>query len=200
MLEAMLACKKPEAPATSFLGEVPTSSFIDGASLATALNYTNGTSIYNTEPWLKILHNNKTLYIPKKPIRSNTTWAQLNTANLIYGSRTVVIGGKTYKVRLFTGATADPADAAGSGGEWNAIMYRLWDTNPNGTTNNLAMYTTAQLGQDSSGRFCWCQETAVGDTTRVVLRGNPNIGSFSLTAKTNVSGNYGWRPVLELVE
>lgn len=200
MLEAMLACKKPETPATSFIGEVPTSSFIDGAGLAAALSYTNGTSIYNTEPWLNIIHNGKTLYIPKKPIRSNTNWSQLNAANLIYGSRTVDIGGKTYKVRLFTGATSDPANASSPGGEWNAIMYKLWDSNPEGTANNLAMYTTAQLGQDSSGRFCFCQETAASNSSNCVLRGNPNIGSFSLTPKTNTSGNYGWRPVLELVE
>ncbi|MNY18329.1 hypothetical protein D3C86_1517040 [compost metagenome] len=202
MLEIMLSGKPPPPPVSNaFIGEVQTADFIDGIALAAALGFSNGTAINNTEPWLKVSYFGKTLYFPKKPIRHSCHWGHFNTANIVYGERTVTIQDQQYKVRLFTGTVSDPAPSAAPGGrEWNDIMYRLWSGNPDGTTNNWAMYTTAELGQDSSGRFCYCQETNSSDTTRCFLRGNSTIAAIGTTAKTNTSANYGWRPILELVE
>lgn len=191
-------------PTSEYFGEVPTANFIDGASLAAALSFTNGTSVFNTEPWFKVKHNGKTLYFPKKPIRHTVSWNQLNTANLVYGNRTVLIGGLTYKVRLFTGSTGDPAPLISSnpapGGEWDALFYKLWSGNPNGTAENWANYTTAELGQDSTARFNWCQETSSAGATLAVIRGNTTPANAVDTSKSNSSANYGWRPILELVE
>src|SRR5690606_4437313 len=80
-----------------FLGEVPASEFITGGALASAIGLTAGTAHNTNEPWLKFVLDGKTLYVAKKTFRRSITWNQIHARGAVFGTRTVVIQGNTYK-------------------------------------------------------------------------------------------------------
>ena len=86
------------------------------------------------------------------------------------------------------------------GSEWNELMYRVSSDNPNGTSENFAMYTDTQLNIASGcGRFTWCQEQyGVGSTNRVI-HGNNSVDNLNANTSSSITG-MGWRPVLELIK
>ena len=86
-----------------FFGEVPASELITGDALASECGISQGTSQFSSEGWLKFAYQGKIQFVAKKPIRHSISWDAINTANCVYGDsgdKTVVIGGKTYKVTL----------------------------------------------------------------------------------------------------
>lgn len=206
-----------------FFGEVATSEFITGDALASKIGLTSGVSQYSNEPWLHFVLDGKTLYVAKKTYRHSVTWDQINTAGAVFGTKTVEINGRTYKVRLlksvangdsYTGSqTYDPIQAYGS--EWNRLFYPIHSgkhttsSNPSPVSGEgirfgtLAQYTDADLvvhNAVGNGSYSWCQETPSTSTGSRVIRGFNGVSYLSRSTASDVYSNRGWRPVLELVE
>lgn len=194
----------PPVEVTPFKGEVAQADFITFANLlATVQTSTskvlNGTAINQTEPWLKFEWNGKTLYTPKKQIRQSVQKTELTAMGIVAGSTTVVIAGKTYKVRLMTGNLNDVSS------EWNNLIYRIYSGSENAANKGTwAKYTATDLGLEpgtSGGKLAHCQGTYSGgfpDLTRGGYSGGGVVGEWYQAAATNPG--YGWRPLLELVE
>lgn len=203
-----------------FLGEVAASAFITGDALATAIGLTGGIAQHSTAGWLQFKDpvDGKTKYVAKRAFRHSITWDQINARGAVIGSRTVVIAGKTYRVRLFKGANSNPDtipsntyDHAGThGSEWNRLMYHI-SGKPFGNAQNTlasegiaegdwAQYTEAELlthYSHGNGALSWCQESQ--GTTRL-WRGHGGVSLAYHDQPSYTSAYYGWRPVLELVE
>ena len=104
MFEIMLGGGKSKTGgAGMFVGEVPASEFITGVELATAIGLTAGTPMADAG-WLhfKDTVDGRTKYISKKPLRSHISWDHIHSRGAVFGTRTVVIKGDTYKVRLLS--------------------------------------------------------------------------------------------------
>ena len=144
------------------------------------------------------------------------------------GDKTVTIGGLTYKVRLMraTNPSNDPKTvASGYQGvvnhysEWNRLMCQIheeaidksWDY-PDNIENDIGilehslgsgsqgMYSNADLVLASgNGRRTWCQEISIASDLRL-YRGSSGVSHSISGSKNDTSLNYGWRPVLRLVE
>ncbi len=203
---------------THFLGEVAAADFITGNALASAIGLTAGTALNSNEPWLHFEIDGKTLYVAKKIFRHTVSWNHINARGAVFGTATVVIQGKTYKVRLLKGANSDPTPAGAGydqektwGSEWNRLFYPLVPNTAQSAQiptypisgegilfGGWANYTDAQL--DISNRYMWCQETNVDSAGQRVLRGIYGLSYLSFNASSVANSNYGWRPVLELVE
>lgn len=201
MLEAMLSSKaipKIVLP-DSFMGEVLAANFITATAMAAAIGLTPGTLMNNTAVWLKFNSNGKTLYIPKKCIRNDISWEQLDALGCVLGSKTVSIGGLTYKVRLMTGAPTDPSDVGG--GEYNSLLSRT-TTFYNGAGARWANYTATDLGYtgtNTNGNMTLVKE-AHSNNSGHIARGYPSFLDVWYQVPNSTNSGYGWRPVLELVE
>lgn len=200
-----------------FFGEVPASDFITGDELARRIGLTAGTSQYSYEPWLKFSYLGKIEFVAKKPLRHSISWNNINAVGAVFGSKTININGKTYKVRLMKGKTEgkqnDQSATAGTinhGSEWNKLMLPIhqnapsnwtYKNNVNSPTENWGVgYTDADLVthfNDGSGSCSWCQE--YGNDNDCLYRGVGASGSFAYSSYYNAP-HTGWRPVLELVD
>ena len=203
---------------TPFLGEISAANFITGNALASAIGLTAGTAQNSNEPWLHFELDGKTLYVAKKTFRHTVSWNQIHATGAVYGTRTVVIQGKTYKVRLLKGANSNPYtgvsgwDHPGAhGSEWNRLMYRISGKPFANASNTLAsegieegdwaQYSEADLNITvGNGRYSWCQETPISNSANRVVRGSTGVSRLFLTSASASGSDYGWRPVLELVE
>jgi len=142
--------------------------------------------------------NGKTVWVPQKPCRTSFSWVALNNLNLVFG-RNVNIGGKTYLIRLMTGAVADPSDTAG--GEWNDLIYSVAANRDVTYTGPIyANFTNAELGIDSTansqGRSNYCRETSKQSGSYCVNRGYTGPTGISVSTKSIGNTNAGWRPIL----
>lgn len=195
---------------TGFLGEVDTTTLIDGDTLASDIGLTEGTSKNPTEPWLKFAIDGKILFVAKKTYRYSVTWDAINAANAVYGDKIITIGGYAFKLRLLTGAESDPssltrntADPAGSEvSEWNKLIYKVHVDVPSSQSGaNWVNYTNTDLdvGGTSSGTATWCQEHHTYASNYAVFRGYNGMSMFNSTGSNAFAAAYGWRPVLELL-
>lgn len=206
----------------TFQGEVAQSDLITSAALVSALGMTAGTAIAANAnvPWQKVTQDGITRYIAKKPFRNNLSWVALNDMGIATGTKTIQIGGRTYKVRLLKGSQMNgtsvlPASVTGFDSpasqysEWNTNLYHLFNGVHGNASNTMAsegisvgdkaQYTEAQLGIGSAeqGRWTLCQELNSDGTA--VCRGGDGISSISGATASASSPIFGWRPVLELV-
>jgi hypothetical protein len=207
-----------------FFGEVSASELISGDALASLVGISQGTSQHSTAGWLKFAWQGKILFVAKKTFRRSISWDHINSANAVYGDKTVEIGGLTYKVRLPKGVNKDPAGAYSGaichGSEWNRLMLPIhqgainknwaypdnvesdipvWSHNLG--TGNQGMYTDEDLLTHSSygsGSRSWCQEVGERSDYRIRRGGNGVSLSFS-GASSDRTAELGWRPCLELV-
>jgi hypothetical protein len=124
-----------------FFGEVSASELISGDALASLVGISQGTSQNSTAGWLKFAWQGKILFVAKKAFRGSMKWDYINSANAVYGDKTVEIGGLTYKVRLLRGANIgfnpkvpikDQPDGGNGysgaichGSEWNRLMLPI---------------------------------------------------------------------------
>lgn len=206
----------------NYYGEIPASEFFTGAELSTLLGVTQGTLQNSDTDWFKFGLGDKTLFIPKMTIRYRASWNHLYSKGLVYGTddngvaptgtptnqlKIVSKNGFNYKVRLIRGSSIDPYDgtyggnlAITQGSEWNELMYRVSGANPNGTSENFAMYSNAQLNiANANGVYTWCQEQYdVGSPSRV-LRGSISVGHLGSATTSYALSDVGWRPALELI-
>lgn len=185
---------------TGFYGEVPTTDFITGDTLASEIGLSAGTAQNNSSPWLKFASDGKTLFVAKKTYRYELTWDDMAAAGIVYGGdddTTVTIGNRVYRVRLLTGGDGDPA--SGPGGEWDALIYPVHEDDPNSDGWGVG-YDDNDLGIASGdGRTTFCQETDDGATDERVHRGRDAIIFYNTVRSNYVTATVGWRPVLELI-
>ena len=180
------------------------------------MGVTAGTSINSTTNWLKFSLDSKTLYVSKKPIRYGITWAQLNTANVIFGAKTIVISGKTYKVRLLKGRGDGLTTNYGYGydlqatwnSEWNRTMYHVSGKPFGAGSSNIltsegiaegdwAKFSEADLTMYyGNGSASWTQDTV--DVYKA-YRGYVGVSFASRDDGYLAVNTFGWRPCLELV-
>lgn len=178
-----------------FVGEVPTTDLINGTALASLVGLTAGTAQNTEEPWLKYDVDGKVLYIAKKPYRRAISKPSLVSADIVTGSRTVVINDKTYKVRLLTGS--------GDASEWNTLLYPICTARPI-NVSIWANYTNADLGIYNSisngvGQASHVQEGSGGSNLTRGADGGATDIKRQFTANNTAQAWFGWRPVLELV-
>lgn len=174
-----------------YFGEVTAASFITGADLASAFGYTEGVVEDDiTTPWLKFAFGGKVLYVAKRPLRSNMNWNGLNTLGMVLGTATIVVGGKTYKVRLLTGTNT-------AGSEWNELMYRV--SNEHSLTPQFASNALADLIGTTSGNgsASWIQNSA--GALRFKRGSLTSITTIVSLAPGTAQVANGWRPCLEWV-
>lgn len=184
-----------------YYGEVTAANFINGDALASALSLTDGGSINTNSAWLKVAHRNRTLFVPKLPLRQNVSYDQLRDANLIAGMREVTIAGQTYRVRLLRGTNVNPAQAGASvdplqahGSEWNEVFYPVFSgATPSQLVDNWANNAIAALGTIP----CWTQELVDGGAA--IARGNATTVAQCNSLPTGTTTGVAWRPCLELV-
>lgn len=196
-----------------FFGEQPTTGFINGTRLASQIGLTQGTAQHSNEPWLHFELDGKTLYVAKKTYRYSISWNSIHARGAVFGTRTVVINGLTYKVRLLTGANTNPTPATGGynpvgteDSEWNRLIYIVHNgvhTNRNNKTPPGAwpLYGDTDLVVHSSGgngHGSWTQETNAASAGQCVARGYLGVTHFLFNASSSTLTYYGWRPVLEL--
>jgi hypothetical protein len=214
-----------------FFGEVPASELITGDALASQVGISQGTSQHSTAGWLKFVYKGEILFVAKRPIRHSVNRSSIISAKCVYGDsgdKTVVIGGKTYKVTLMRGTNDkfDPKQIiseynseSNHGSEWNRLMCQIheqalnksWDY-PNNIESDIGilehslgngsqgMYNDADLGVKSgNGRYSWCQES-VAYAFHYLGRGADGVSSSNVIPAPHTAGaEYGWRPVLRLV-
>lgn len=224
MISAAESRRRFAKPTTPFLGEVPASEFITGDALASAIGLTVGISQYSDEPWLvfKDPVDGKTKYVSKKPLRHTLGWMYIDAVGAAYGTKQIVIGGKTYKVRLFKCLPDGVNSARNTGGydalethgsEWNRLMYHITAkpfkhpantfSSENIDEGDWASYSETDLGlnsSDTAGSNCFCQESDSYWVNNRFTRGGYGASSQGAVA-FNYAGhkNFGWRPLLELV-
>ena len=228
MLEAMMfGGRKLPFPST-FNGEIPSSEFIDGDSLASLVGLA-GSSYNSTSPWLSFTYKEKSLFVPKQPLRNSISWRMLYQAGIVHGTddagtkpsglaaviqdKRVVVGNKTYRVRLLKGGSSPPTAtgrdlAYTHDSEFNElfcpiVIDPLVVSYKGGKISNP--YQLSDLGYTAiitAGSQKPCQEIS---GSNFLYRGgggvNPSIGVSSIGAGyTTVSANLGWLPCLELIE
>lgn len=186
--------KKSTIPAIPYKGLVQAADFISGSGLAALVGYTEGTLANDDVPWMKfVTSDGRTRYIPQRPIRFSVTWEALNALNLVLG-KVFTIGGKSYRVRLMTGAKTDPSDTApeSMGGEWTELMTPVHD-------GTWASFTTAELGAGEgtpyNGNLTLLKETYTGGGH--LTRGYGGFNDLWYQIPNSTHEGYSWRPILE---
>lgn len=174
-----------------YYGEVPVDQLIDGVSLAKMINLSQGTPIFNDQPWLKFAHLGKTIYVAKKPFRKSASYNAINGIGAALGQNIHVIDGKSYRVRLLTGQP---------NGEFDTLMYRVHANG--GKVPAFAEYANSDLNMGTaSGEayYTLCQEIMSGVQSWRVARHDVPSSQTNIDV-SDVHSYVGWRPVLELVE
>lgn len=202
-----------------FYGEVPTSELITGDELAKMIGLTAGKSQNSNAGWLKFAYMGKVEFVAKKTFRSYISWDHINAVSAVFGNRTIKIGNHTYKIRLMKGKTEGKQNDIGSyqgdickNSEWNKLMLPIhknapssWEypKNVNSPTENWNVgYTDNDLFTHNNvgkGTYSWCQEYGGIDRYRL-FRGNLGVSYSSCNIPSYNNNDYGWRPVLELVD
>jgi hypothetical protein len=195
-----------------FFGEVTPAEFVDHSEIVLLCGLSSvGANISGSIPWIKCARKGKVLMYPKLPIRSTISWQQLYDKGLVFGrdnngpvgsvnQNTIIeVKGFRYRVRLMK-ALADGVDQAasvsGTDTEWHDIVLSLLATVPaEQTWGNLANYTEAQLGINSSIR--WMQELNVAGTATFYRNASLAVATAGVTS---AGAGYVWQPVLELVD
>lgn len=179
-----------------YFGFVSAVELITGDALALDIGLSVGTAQFSDAGWFKWAYNQKILFVAKKSFRHSISWDQIHAIGAVFGTKTVSIGGKTYKVRLLTGGNGQPA--SGAGGEWNMIMYGVHQNHlpPWDYYNDQDLQTHNSHG---NGSYSWCQETSSANASHRVVRGHGGVSIFGTYTSSVTLADIGWRPVLELV-
>ena len=179
-----------------YFGFVAANELITGNALTSEVGITEGTAQFSDAGWFKWAYVKKILFVAKKTFRHSISWDHINSKGAVFGTKTVAIGGKTYKVRLLTGGNGQPA--SGGGGEWNMIMYGVHQnyTPPWDYYNDQDLYTHNTYG---SGSYSWCQETSSSQSSYRVSRGYTGVATFGPDTSSSTTTARAWRPCLELI-
>ena len=195
-----------------YFGEVSASELITGDDLALTVGISEGTSQNSTGGWLKFAYKNKVQFVAKKTFRRQISWNSINSANCVFGGAVIEIGGLSYRVRLFSTTSTDPASQTSTNyhySEWNKLMLPIHIKAKDGSWGNIANvendleywgidFTDIDL---NTGIGSWCQESWTTDRGRAHMRGyNREDASYATRiVKTSITIATAWRPVLELI-
>lgn len=180
-----------------YLGETTEEELISGEGLSSLTGFTSGSvpASYLNAGWLKFARNGKILYIAKRTMRSNMTWAQLNALNMVTG-RPETIQGYPMLVRCLKGGIV-----TNDVNEWNDLMYRVCGQGSHPNVGAWANFTYSDISVTGSGGYSWCQETNPNSTTQRTMRGGSGatgVTTLFFQSNTTAFANAAWRPVLEL--
>lgn len=140
-------------------------------------------SITGDITWLKFNDNGKILFVSSEVIITNISWNQLNLKEVLSGKEIFIDGSKCI-CRSITGGNGNSESIKNS--EWNRIIVNL--TPDNNDSNWMGVYTI-------------CQETILNSTQHYSSRGGYNsVDYYAGMYKTDISNNYGFRPVLEVID
>lgn len=176
-------------------GVVSGVNFITMANLATAVGVSSGsvggTPINQNDGWFHWINTDGSeLYIAERPIRHSITWEAMDALGIVKGAKTIVVRGRTFKVRFLLGATTDPSSTLGR--EWTKYIIPWFD-------GTLGSRTSDQLGiiGTDMGKMNMLQEVDPrGGHCAAVYR---DINEMWYQPYNQTNPGYGWRPVLELV-
>ncbi len=182
-----------------------THGFPSGSRISELAGVSQGTLQFDTNlVWLKFFIDGKVLFIARNNIRSSVSWNTLNNNGLVYGTKTIVHDGETFKVRLLNGAESDPSDTPyeyyatrPDPTEWGRTLRRVADVSIKGTSE-WSNYLAADLNfHGGVNGASWCQETQKNYSTEALIRGLPGNDVIYRTKSDTMYRN--WRPVLEWI-
>lgn len=175
-----------------YYGPVPAAELITGTDLANLVGMsTTGVSSNPDADWLQFAYLGKKLFIASRNTRHTVSYTALSAKQLVTG-KTVVIGTKTYKVRLLTGGLYGDT-ASQNASEWSQMLFRIC-VKPVAGLPKWDDYTEAQL--DLPSKLSWIQEPR-GDFY-AGQRGT-TVDTWTYGDRNAVSAGICWRPVLELI-
>src|SRR5690606_14310107 len=202
----------------TFLGE--RTDLITYEDFCTQLSFTVGSLILG-DSWLEFVIDGKEVIFSKTPVRHSISYADLYNNGLVYGTsgpgpvvptgsspvdqyRTIVLGGKTYVVRLLKLYDVNPIafvngiDYIGTQrSEWSRLAYPIFAGNVGSYTGlKLASYSNADLGFVSTVRI-WGLESNLSGQFALVDTEVPR--RIYASSATGASSAYRWRPILERV-
>ena len=144
---------------------------VDGLSSDSLVS---GTMVNSDTSWLKFVHDEKLLYISKKPIVDNISWNDVAKRYAVYNNdRTVKIGSRLYYIRLITEE------------EYTALLVAV----SNGTLGTISP-TDMELDKQ-----CWITDTEKGFTRKTLSGVGSQLDNVDAKSRT-----CSYRPVLELIK
>lgn len=190
-----------------FIGEISSVNLITYNSLISYVGAPLGT-VQPDWGWLEFNNGVTTLLVSKNNILSgydSTSWGGYNSLGVVYGTKSITINSKNYKIRMIRGTDEDPSGAfAGSypegsrNSEWAKMFYPIINNNPDIPESIVlpnAPYTEAQLGMNA---YCILVQETSNRLPSVTMQ-----YSYKSTGLDAVSKGYGnnanWRPCLELI-
>ncbi|WP_152550909.1 hypothetical protein [Exiguobacterium sp. NG55] len=162
--------------------------------------------------WREVNDGSRKLLIADRVLCVDVSWNTLHTQNLILG-KTITIDGQQYLVRSLTGGSNYRNSDTYLGGtpttnEWDRFITNEanvpglpipvasdLDTTLNSTDKNSAH----NQFWNWMGVYSWTQETYASDGSYRSSRGSYSARFWNGTSATSVSSNFGWRPVLEVL-
>lgn len=161
--------------------------------------------------WVEVNDGGKKLLIADRNLLVKASWDTLNAQRLISG-KTITIDGQQYKLRLLTGGSNYRDDNYAGGtpnnNEWDRIICNEGSFSglPTPNFDDLDKHSNAT---DLSGThnskwnwyccYSWVQEASSQNSSYRVLRGYSSARSLSNGGSDGTGGNFGWRPVLEVL-
>lgn len=188
-----------------YFGQAASNDFITYAQASSIAGVSAGSVIAANANagWFKFAYKQKTLYVAQKPIRSNISHTNLNSAGLING-KTVTINGKQYKCRLLVGAkTFTSGSKVYHPCEFDDLLYKVCANSGLAEADRWESFTAAELGFGGStagSATCCTPVVALSDSTGdQCFRGRTGITVGEGGDLKAVLGSRGWRPVFELI-
>lgn len=207
------------------LGEIPSSEFITGTELCSAINLTEGNDLHTNTPWLKFILDGKIIVYPMKSIRNEISWNDIYNVGGVFEEQdsSVTIQDEFYNVTLIRGGNDDCMLRSGHNvswtnkSEWNRLLYPIHDgenlsdvyaMNPNRVDtpyNVWASYDDYDLNVNNSndngfGSAVWCQDFADEGSRYRLMRGDDGLTYADYRSKGDDSRQLGFRPCLRLIE
>lgn len=140
----------------------------------------------------KFAHKGRILLIPKRPVKYNISWDNIQSQNGVKG-KVISIDGQMFLCRLLTGSRHYYTNNITiDGGEWKELFVRF-HINNGGVLTNDDIYITG------NGKRTWCQEVYSSGIGNRVTRGSETVNEISAIDSTSVGVLAGWRPVLEVL-
>lgn len=124
----LMAKKKGGVPTPDFLGEVSGNNFITYSTLSQISGLSTSGSAMPEAGWIKLLLDDKIVYVAMRPVRYNITLGEIYSAGLMYGTddnglwvptgsnprnQKIIhpVKGKNYLVRCMTGQDENPSNS-----------------------------------------------------------------------------------------
>lgn len=195
------------APGTTGFGDIH--KFNSGETIE--IRNTDSDDAYKIQ-WREVNDGNKKLLISDRVLLAGVSWNDLNAQGLVSG-KSIVIDGKTYKLRILTGGSNQRPGSDGYGGgsptsnEWDRIITNEagYSGLPTPIASDLDTTSDAKDTNSTHNKFwnwlyvsSFCQDISELDSTNRAKRGYASARNWTHTSATFRDNSNGWRPVLEV--